>query len=45
MTLDEAIKHCYDVANSSVCIECANDHKQLAEWLTELQQLRGKNKI
>ena len=22
------------------CIECANDHRQLAEWLTELQQWR-----
>lgn len=22
------------------CIECANEHEQLAEWLTELKELR-----
>ena len=65
MTLDEAIKHCLEVAeendlaagmyeilaennhnayerltaetNSSRCAECAADHRQLAEWLTELR--------
>jgi len=68
MTIDEAIKHCLEVAeendlaaetyellaennhnayerltaetNSSRCAECAADHRQLAEWLTELQELR-----
>lgn len=33
MTLDEAIKH---------CTERANEHKQLAEWLVELKELREK---
>ena len=23
------------------CIECAKEHEQLAEWLTELKELRG----
>jgi len=68
LTLDEAIKHCLEVAeendlaagtyellaennhnvyerltaetNSSRCAECAADHRQLAEWLTELKKFR-----
>lgn len=68
MTLDEAIKHCLEVAeendlaagtyeilaennhnayerltaetNSSRCAECAADHRQLAEWLTELKEAK-----
>lgn len=68
MTLDEAIKHCIEVAEKndgeaevydllaknhnntyekltasrfhSDCAECAADHRQLAEWLTELKELR-----
>ena len=68
MTLDEAIKHCEEVAEKNEndvevyevlaknhkntyskltatkyatdCVECAADHRQLAEWLTELQQKR-----
>lgn len=39
MTLDDAIKHCQQVANESEC-ECANEHKQLAEWLKELKKFR-----
>lgn len=45
MTLDEAIKHCEDVA--AKCFvnrsarnhsgKCANEHRQLAEWLRELK--------
>lgn len=66
MTLDEAIKHCLEVANSKEmeaefetdyvcyfmtdkereeCKECATDHRQLAEWLTELKDLREENKV
>lgn len=58
MTLEEAIKHCEEVAekydtelnlincgisNESCddCIECANEHRQLAEWLRELVHLRN----
>lgn len=68
LTLDEAIKHCLEVAeendlaagtyeilaennhnayerltaetNSSRCAECAADHRQLAEWLTELKEAK-----
>lgn len=67
LTLDEAIKHCLEVAeendlaagtyellaennhnayerltavtNSSRCAECAADHRQLAEWLTDYKKL------
>ena len=58
MTLEEAIKHCEEVAEEldmkagfetdneryamseserKQCKECANEHRQLAEWLRELQ--------
>lgn len=56
MTIDEAIRHCEEVAEqqrakalninpmvgikAAECIECAADHRQLAEWLTELKELR-----
>lgn len=47
MTLDEAIKHCLEVAEEHTkynsfggfesCDECAKEHRQLAEWLMELK--------
>ena len=54
MTIDEAIRHCEEVAErydrvedshaddglKQECIQCAADHRQLAEWLTELKQWR-----
>lgn len=48
MTLDEAIKHCLEVAEcneiagleSEARKQCSNDHRQLAEWLQELKQWR-----
>lgn len=41
MTLQEAINHCLDVSeHGNVCEECRADHKQLAEWLQELQHFR-----
>ena len=57
MTLDEAIRHCEEVAwendKKAMCVEeayqtteqqnceqCAADHRQLADWLRELQQWR-----
>jgi len=36
MTLDEAIEHCKEKALGKS--ECANEHKQLAEWLERLQK-------
>lgn len=46
MTLDEAISHCEEVTNNKVgCTEdCANEHKQLAEWLKELKERREKDR-
>ena len=44
MTLDEAIKHCEEVADGMTeqgkCEECAAEHRQLANWLKELKQLK-----
>lgn len=61
LTLDEAIKHCLEVAEQNEtqaekigrqfigsamdkratdCRECAADHRQLAEWLTELKEAK-----
>lgn len=65
MTLDEAIKHCEEVAEElekkvkpyqcesinkklyeinkkewDDCLECAKEHRQLAEWLRELKAYR-----
>ena len=61
MTLEEAIKHCEEVAEAEErsaklhqrpdrgvkgsgkrylsCIECAKEHRQLAEWLRELKEI------
>jgi hypothetical protein len=52
MTLDEAILHAEEIAeefNQGVkqeewCMKCAEEHKQLAEWLKELKALREFNK-
>lgn len=38
MLLEEAIKHCEDKAKCGG--SCGMEHKQLAEWLRELMQLR-----
>jgi adenine C2-methylase RlmN of 23S rRNA A2503 and tRNA A37 len=44
MTLDEAIKHCEEVTEEygmiKSCKECAEEHRQLAEWLKELKMYR-----
>ena len=40
MTIDEAIRHCEEVAEKMNDCECAADHRQLAEWLGELKELR-----
>ena len=38
MTLDEAIQHCKEKACGNT--KCSEEHKQLAEWLMELKELR-----
>lgn len=43
MTLDEAIKHCKEKEKEQAlngCFACAEEHKQLAEWLKELKEWR-----
>ena len=46
MTIEEAIRHCYEVAESlrksNPCDTCAEEHEQLARWLEELVQLRAE---
>jgi hypothetical protein len=42
MTLDEAIEHAELVANNCES-ECSDEHRQLAEWLRELQELKTEN--
>lgn len=48
MTIDDAIRHCEEVADGMTeqgkCEECAAEHKQLAEWLKEFKQLREQIK-
>ena len=55
MTLDEAIKHCEEVAEKNDwfeknyledknCQKCAEEHRQLAAWLKELKQLREQTR-
>lgn len=39
MTLDEAAQHANDRANYSDCIECRNEHEQLALWLEDYSKL------
>lgn len=39
MSLDEAIEHAKEKSNSE-CGECAEQHKQLAEWLVELRRYK-----
>lgn len=58
MTIDEAIKKCYeeairqesiangveylDISRGSIehCKQCATEHRQIAEWLTELKEAK-----
>lgn len=40
MTLEEAIVHAEDTAKSAIGCECREEHRQLAEWLRELQETR-----
>lgn len=43
MTLDEAIIHAKELSESqSVCVDCREEHKQLAAWLEELKRNKDK---
>lgn len=43
MTIEEAIVHAQETANTraDLCDKCRDEHRQLAEWLTELKLLRA----
>ena len=45
MTLEEAIVHAEDTAKSAIGCECREEHRQLAEWLKELQEKRKQPEI
>lgn len=40
LTLDQAIEHCEKMSKTLDCKDCAEDHRQLAEWLKELRVLK-----
>ena len=47
MTLEEAINHCDEVIKDETscgCFACADEHRQLKEWLRELKRYREKVK-
>lgn len=43
MTIEEAIAHAQETANTraDLCDKCRDEHRQLAEWLTELKLFRA----
>ena len=47
MTLDEAIRHCEDVADYDCYNDkqrkCSEEHQQLADWLRELKERRERD--
>lgn len=43
MTLAEAIEHAEIVAETCGISACAEEHKQLIEWLKQLRNLTGEN--
>lgn len=46
MTLSEAIHHAeHQAMNCNLSEGCRSEHKQLAEWLCELEKLRANNII
>lgn len=46
MSIDEAITHCLEVADGQTaqgkCPECAMEHRQLADWLTDYKRLKER---
>lgn len=49
MTLDETIKHAEEVADydcyNEKQLKCADEHKQLAEWLRDYKRLKEQEAI
>ena len=42
MTLEQAIRHCLNVAETCTVKACAEDHRQLADWLRDYKRLLAK---
>ena len=42
MTIEDAIRHCIEVAEGCTVKECAEDHRQLADWLRDYKRLLAK---
>lgn len=42
MTIENAIRHCIEVAEGCTVRECAEDHRQLADWLRDYKRLLAK---
>lgn len=42
MDIEEAIRHCKDIADNCNNEECSLDHRQLMLWLIELKNYRKK---
>ncbi len=46
LTLEEAIQRALEESERlDLCLECREEHRQLAEWLAELKDLRLKLKL
>ena len=45
MTIEQAIEHAEDIATSAIGCECREEHRQLADWLRELQERRKAPEI
>jgi len=45
MTIEQAIEHAEDTAISAIGCECREEHRQLAEWLRELQDRRCEPEV
>ena len=43
MTLEQAIERAEDTAKSAIGYECREEHRQLAEWLRELQSYKTRD--
>lgn len=43
MSLEEAIKHCENIAKKCANKKCSMEHQQLAKWLKELMYYKNKN--
>ncbi len=45
LTIEQAIEHAEDTAISAIGCECREEHRQLAEWLRELQDRRCEPEV